>query len=87
MFGIFGIIGSGKFIILDVIIIVMYGNIFRNIKEYINSVCDKVIILYEFEIGSKNIRRRYIVDRIIVRSKIGIKIFNVRLIEVLNDNI
>ena len=64
----------------------MYGNIPRNTKEYINSASDKANISYEFEIGSKDFKRRYIVDRTIKRTKTGgILTSHCRLVEIHND--
>lgn len=85
LFGIFGKTGSGKSTILDAMTIAMYGSIPRNTKEFINSSCDKAIISYEFEIGSKNAKRRYKVDRTIVRTNTGTKTSYSRLIEMYED--
>lgn len=85
LFGIFGKTGSGKSTILDAMTMAMYGNIPRNTKEFINTSCDKAIISYEFEIGNKNSKRKYKIDRTIVRTNTGTKTSYARLIEIYNN--
>lgn len=88
IFGIFGPTGSGKSSILDAITISLYGELARNTTEFINSDCDVLSVSYEFEIGAKKDRKRYIADRSLRRDKkdkAKYKTTSARLIDV-SDN-
>src|SRR5699024_5194585 len=87
IFGIFGPTGSGKSTILDGITLALYGNIARakDLSGIINSNGDKGNVYYEFEIGSKNNRRRYYVSRSFKREKKGnITTKSVKLCDITN---
>ena len=71
VFGIFGNTGSGKSTILDAITIALYGDISRDTTDYINTSSDKAVVKFEFEIGSKNNRNRYFVERTIKNTPTG----------------
>ena len=91
LFGIFGKTGSGKSTILDAMTLALYGDISRSTKEYINSMSDTASIKYEFEIGVKNSRKRYEVERTIKRNNSvskgtkGVKTSYARMIEKRDD--
>ncbi len=71
LFGVFGKTGAGKSTILDAISYALYGKINRNsssgdkreINEFINKNCKKMIVRYTFEIQEKTERVQYRVER------------------------
>lgn len=69
LFGIFGPTGSGKSTILDAMTIVLFGEIIRKNRDFMNTNCDSLSIGYEFEIGLGNNRRYYIAERNFRRDK------------------
>ncbi|MDR1773969.1 MAG: nuclease SbcCD subunit C [Clostridioides sp.] len=88
LFGIFGPTGSGKSTILDGITLAMYGNIARNTKEFINSLCSEAVLSFEFELGNDDSSRKFCVERIIKKKDedgSGIKTTYAKLAEYYND--
>ena len=71
LFGVFGKTGAGKSTILDAISYALYGKINRNsssgdkreINEFINKNCKKMIVRYTFEMQEKTGRVEYRVER------------------------
>lgn len=85
IFGIFGNTGSGKSTILDAITIAMYGYIPQSPKEYVNVNSDKASVLYEFEVGKENSKRRYRINRSIAKVQDEIKNYRAELSEIYSD--
>ncbi|QZY55888.1 AAA family ATPase [Crassaminicella profunda] len=82
LFGIFGPTGSGKSTILDAITIVLFGEIVRKNRDFMNTNCDTLSVSYEFEIGLGVNRKCYIAERNFRRDKKGsIKTKYARLME------
>lgn len=82
LFGIFGPTGSGKSTILDAITYVLYGDIARDSNEFMNTLCNSLYIVYEFDIGLGEDRKTYIVERGVNKDKNGAyKLKTCKLIE------
>jgi exonuclease SbcC len=72
VFGIFGPTGSGKSTILDAITLALYGKVERaphNTQGILNHAEDGLMVEFVFELGNRNLRNRYMVQRGFVRGE------------------